>query len=267
MNSTQGAAHKTGLDPARPTVLITGASRGIGLGFAARYADEGWNVIATARNPARAVELQNLAARSNSVVVEELDILNETQLELLASKYASVPIDVLINNAAFHGGKPDDHRLGTYNYATFERYMAVNVFGPLKVCEAFFASVAKSDQKKIVTLTTRLSCLSSPSPFNAFHFQAISKTALNRAMRVLQLELRKTGIIVALISPGRTDTDGLAASRAAVAASLGDGALPPNQPAALSVEQSVAAMMRVIADLNESYDGSHLDLQGNIVPW
>jgi len=267
MNSTQGAAHKTGLDPTRPTVLITGASRGIGLGFAARYADDGWNVIATARNPAAAPELQNLAARSSSLILEELDVLKETELQALASKYANVPIDVLINNAAFHGGKPDDHRLGTYNYGTFERYMAVNVFGPLKVCEAFFRSVAISSQKKIVTLTTRLSCLSTPSPFNAFHFQAISKTALNRAMRALQLELRQTGIIVALISPGRTETDGLAASRAAVAASLGEGAPPPNQPAALSVEQSVAALVQVIADLNKSYDGSHLDLRGNVIPW
>lgn len=267
MNNRQEAAREIGLDPTRPTVLITGSSRGIGLGFAARYADDGWNVIATARNPAGAVELQNLAARLTSVVVEKLDVLNETELDLLANKYANVPIDILINNAAFHGGKPDDHRLGTYNYSTFERYMAVNVFGPLKVCEAFFESVAKSDQKKIVTLTTRLSCLSSPPPINAFHFQAISKTALNRAIRALQLELRQTGIIVALISPGRVDTDGLAASRAAVAASLGEDTPPPNQPVPLSVEQSVATMVKVIADLDESYDGSHLDFQGNSIPW
>ena len=82
----------------------------------------------------------------------------------------------------------------------------------------------------------------------------------------LQLELRQTEIIVTLISPGRVDTDGLAASRAAVAASL-KGDTPPNQPAPLSVEQSVATMVRVIADLDESYDGSHLDFQGNRIPW
>ena len=201
------------------------------------------------------------------MVVEKLDVLNETELDLLAKKYSIVPIDVLINNAAFHGGQPDDHRLGTYNYSTFQRYMEVNVFGPLKICEAFFKSVAKSDQKKIVTITTRLSSLSNPPPFNAFHFQAISKTALNRAIRALQLELRHTGIVVALISPARTDTDGLAASRAAVAASLGPDTPPPNQPAPLSVEQSVAAMVQVIADLDESYGGGHLDFQGNSIPW
>jgi len=267
MNDRQEAARAVGPDPNRPTVLITGASRGIGLGFAARYGHDGWNVIATARNPAGAVELQNLAARLDSVVVEELDVLNETELDLLAKKYANVPIDVLLNNAAFHGGQPADHRLSTYNYSTFERYMAVNVFGPLKVCEAFFKSVAKSSQKKIVTITTRLSCLSSPSPYNAFQFQAISKTALNRAIRALQLELQETGIIVALISPARTDTDGLAASRAAVAASLGSNTPPPNQPAPLSVEQSVAGMVKVISDLDGSYDGSHLDFQGNSIPW
>ncbi len=254
-------------DSNRPTVLITGANRGIGLGFAKYYAEHGWNVFAAARNPADTQELHELADRFASVAIEKLDVINEDDLRLLSSKYASLPIDLLINNAAFHGGKPQDHRLGAYNYNTFERYMAVNVFGPLKVSEAFLGSVASSEQKKIVTLTTRLSSLSMEPPFNAFQFQSISKAAVNRAMRALQLEVQNLGLIVALISPGIVDTDGLAEGFAAVAASLPDDAPQIEMPSPSSVEESVAAMVEVIARLDRSYDGSHLDSNGQVIPW
>ena len=254
------------LDPDRPTVLITGSNRGIGFGLVQQYAADGWNVIATTRNPTAATELQNFSAESKFVHIEALDVLDETELGLLSKKYAHVPIDVLINNAAFHGGAPKDHLLGTYSYSTFERYMAVNVFGPLKVAEAFLDSVAQSEQKKIVTITTGLAILSSPPPIRGFTFQSISKAAVNRAMRTLQIELRDARIIVALISPGRVDTDGLAEAGAAVAAGR-NGAPPPSMPPPLSIENGAAAMTEVIASLDETYDGSHLDLHGNVIPW
>ena len=259
------------LDTDRSTVLITGSNRGIGLGFAAYYADAGWNVIATARNPLDASELQMLADDSTNIVVEELDVLDTAELEFLSQKYSGIEIDLLINNAAFHGGAPSDHLLGTYDYSTFERYMSVNVFGPLAVAEAFVDSIAASEQKKIVTLTTGLASVTSPPPISCFAFQGISKAAANKAMRTLQIELRPRGIIVALISPGTVATDGLAAAGSAMAPCL-EGMPPAMQVAAgggaqYSVEESVAAMAEVIEGLDETYDGSHLNLTGEIAPW
>ena len=57
-----------------PTVLITGSSRGIGLELARQYAERGWNVIATCRTPARAADLQAIAADHDNLVIEELDV-------------------------------------------------------------------------------------------------------------------------------------------------------------------------------------------------
>jgi NAD(P)-dependent dehydrogenase (short-subunit alcohol dehydrogenase family) len=258
-------------DTDQSTVLITGSNRGIGLGFAAYYAEAGWNVIATARNPRDASELHELADGSTNVVIEELDVLDTAELGYLSQKYSGVEIDLLINNAAFHGGAPSDHLLGTYDYSTFERYMSVNVFGPLAVAEAFVNSIAASEQKKIVTLTTGLASLTSPPPLSCFAFQGISKAAVNKAMRTLQVELRPRGIIVALISPGTVATDGLAAAGSAMAPCLEE--MPPAMQAAAgggaqySVEESVAAMAEVIEGLDETYDGSHLNLTGEIAPW
>jgi NAD(P)-dependent dehydrogenase (short-subunit alcohol dehydrogenase family) len=130
---------------------------------------------------------------------------------------------VLINNAAFHGGAPDDHRVGTLDAETFQTYMSVNVFGPLAVSEAFLESVQMSDQKKIVTLSSGIASLANPPPVDGFHFHAISKTAVNRAMRGLQVQLRGTGVIVALISPGGVDTDGFAAAVQAYQGGRGSG--------------------------------------------
>jgi NAD(P)-dependent dehydrogenase (short-subunit alcohol dehydrogenase family) len=259
------------VDSDRPTVLITGSNRGIGLGFVSHYAAAGWNVIATTRNPSDASALQSLAQTSANISIEELDVLDAAELEGLSQKLSSIGIDLLINNAAFHGGSPGDHLLGTYNYSTFERYMSVNVFGPLAVAEAFVDSIAASKQKKIVTLTTGLASVTSPPPVSCFAFQGISKAAMNKAMRTLQIELRPRHIIVALISPGTVATDGFAAAGNAMAPCLEEMS-PAIQAAAagdaqFSIAESVAAMAKVIEGLDENYDGSNLTLTGEIAPW
>lgn len=254
------------LDSERRTVLITGSNRGIGLGLAKQYAANGWNVIATTRNPDSAMDLQELAGQSADVHIEALDVVNETELAQLAKKYSNEPIDVLIHNAAFHGGEPEDNLLGSYAYDTFARYMAVNTFAPLKVSEAFLESVKKSKQKKIITITSFLSSLTFAPPISGGTFQLASKAGVNRAMRTLQHELRDDGVIVGLVSPGKVDTDGLALASKALAA----GRIAPPSGGAistLSIESAVGEIVKVIAGLDDTYDGSHLDLRGNVIPW
>src|SRR5210317_1232900 len=76
----------------KPTVLITGANRGLGLEFARQYAADGWRVIATARNPERADELKAL-----SVEMATLDVADPASVARLASTLEGRPIDLLIN--------------------------------------------------------------------------------------------------------------------------------------------------------------------------
>ena len=258
----------TGFDADQPTVLITGSNRGIGLGFAQHYAEAGWNVIATTRTPGTADVLNQLAAQFARVRVEELDVLDAAELAGLAAKYAATPIDLLINNAAFHGGEPEDQQFGSFNFQTFQRYMAVNTFGPLAVSEAFYSSVAMSEQRRIVTLTTGLAILSQEVPLPGIHFQAISKAAANRAMRALQFELKQDDITVILMSPGRVLTDGLAAAGRAIQAGMPDGVvIPDDGPPPMTVTEAVSAMAGTIANVDTGYDGSHIDLFGNKMPW
>ena len=67
------------------TVLITGANRGIGLAMARNYAERGWRVIATARKPDKATELNALATANSKVSVERLDVLDAGQVDALAN--------------------------------------------------------------------------------------------------------------------------------------------------------------------------------------
>src|SRR4051812_20330701 len=81
------------------TVLVTGSNRGLGYEFAKQYAEKGWTVIATTRNPDGAKELKDLAAKYKNITIEKLDLMDEPGINLLANRYKGKPIDLLICNA------------------------------------------------------------------------------------------------------------------------------------------------------------------------
>jgi NAD(P)-dependent dehydrogenase (short-subunit alcohol dehydrogenase family) len=236
------------------TVLVTGANRGLGLEFAAQYAAAGWNVIATARDPAGAAELRALAASNRKVSIEELDVSEQASIAALAAKYAHTPIDVLINNAGVLG---DLHAqtLGSLEHAEFERVMDVNVYGALAMAEAFRDQVAASEQKKIVSITSRSGTISQPG-YRGPYFYRASKIALNMVMRVLADDLRERGVIVALVAPYPTDTEML---RTLIGP---EAAARQARPA-----DSVAGMIRVIDRLTLDNASVALLADGKPLPW
>ena len=123
-----------------PTVLITGANRGLGLEFAKQYAEAGWTVIACCRDRGTADEIRNLAkANGGRVKVGRLDVLAHASIEAVAETYKGQPIDILINNAGEMGPKREDigrQSFGGMEYDIWDRIMRTNVFGPMKVSEA-----------------------------------------------------------------------------------------------------------------------------------
>ena len=198
------------------TVLITGSNRGIGLELARNYVQRGWRVIGTARRPEAADDLQAIAADHPNLQIERLDVLDHAMIDSLAEKLSDLPIDVLLNNAAILG-EPNDQNFGSLDYDLFARVMATNVYGPLKMAEAFTDHVERSNQKKIVAITSAQGSITMLRGSGIVIYNT-SKAALNMSMRSTAMALKPRGITVALISPGAVDTDmmNLALDRAGI---------------------------------------------------
>ncbi len=230
------------------TVLITGASRGIGLEFAHGYAARGWNVIATCRQPETAESLQNLARRQQNFVIEKLDVLDHARIDFLAKQYEGSPIDLLINNAGISGGF-ENQVFGSINYANYEAVLATNFIAPLKMAEAFIDHVAQSEWKKIINISSMPSSIGLTS--GGQYIDRPSKASLNMVMRTLAMDVAKRGIIVGLVAPGLVDTD------------LTRELDFPK----ISTEESVGAVIDLIEAFSIETSGTLIQNTGEELPW
>jgi NAD(P)-dependent dehydrogenase (short-subunit alcohol dehydrogenase family) len=244
------APASTAADGGAATVLITGSNRGIGLEFAKRYAERGWKVIATCRDPASANALKELAGRSPKVTIERLDVVDHPGIDALAAKYAGQPIDVLLNNAGIGGGG-ENQEFGKLKYDVYAGVLKVNAEGPIKMCEAFLKNVEASKQKKMMTVSSNQGSIGNVKMPMLYWYRS-SKSAVNMIMVNLALQLKSRGIIVGLVTPGPTDTDFMAG--------LPKRMLRP-------VEEAVRDMMREIDRFDMSMTGQFLGFKGDILPW
>jgi len=241
-----------GFDAGQPTVLITGANRGLGLEFAHQYAAQGWNVIASCRRPGEAEDLQALANKFDRLAVERLDVTSDEQVAALAKKYADQPMDVLLNNAGIYGTL-EKQTLGNFDYEELKKVFDVNTVGALRVTEAFLDNVVASEQKKIISLGGGMGTQSIGPLFGGHYFIKMSKSAHLMAMGVLQKDMKDSGIIVTMISPGRVDTELMRDS----------GWTGPS----ISAEESAGHVINRIALLDESMRGKLVTYDGKVIPW
>ena len=230
-----------------PTVLVTGANRGIGLEFTRQYLAEGYAVIAATRDPGAAHRLRQLERDSKgSLALVEADVADSASVRRGAAQAPDSAIDILINCAALYGG--DRQTIGSIDYHDWMRVLDVNVLGPLRVCEAYLDRVARSDRRLIVTLTSGMGSLADNTSGGSIAYRT-SKAAVNMAMRTAAIDLKSRGISCVVLNPGWVKTD------------LGG----PN--AKLSPEQSVAAMRRLIAELGPNDSGRFYNYDGREYPW
>ena len=190
-----------------PTVLVTGGNRGIGLELVRQYAARGWRVIATARKPAEATELNALAAASGGkVTVETLDVMDLAAIDALAVKLQGQPVDILFNNAGITGGGEHQQFAKNMQWELFDSVFRTNVVGPLKMAEAFLPNVLAGQQKKISNVSSSQGSIGTTKTGTLYIYRS-SKAALNMVMKNLANQLKSKGIAVALIDPGPVDTD------------------------------------------------------------
>jgi len=242
------------------TVLVTGSDRGLGLEFTKQYAARGDTVIATCRHPEKAMELQTLAHDIRNVVVERLDVNDDDEVKALATKYHGRPIDVLVNNAGVLGER-EDQTLGTLSRKAFHEVMDVNAFGPLAVSQAFRDNVIASHERKIVAVTSGLGSISRSGgmPKGPYYYR-MSKAAVNMGLQALGADLKSQGVIVAVVSPGASDTQMFAA--------FTDDYRGGRKPAANTAAQSVAGMIAVIDKLDAAHATEGiLNYDGTVTAW
>jgi NAD(P)-dependent dehydrogenase (short-subunit alcohol dehydrogenase family) len=207
-----------------PTALITGAGRGLGKELARQYAEDGWKVIGTTRR--------------------EFDVTDFDAIGKFAST-VSEPIDLLLCNAGISGKRGTS--IGSFDYASWEEVLKVNLLGAAAVAEAFVEHVARSERRIIAFMSSRLGSISETTghtlPYSS------SKAALNMVARAFSVLLREREIIVLALHPGwvRTDMGG------------------PGAPVA--PEDSARGLRKVIAGAKREDSGRFFNYDGGGIAW
>jgi NAD(P)-dependent dehydrogenase (short-subunit alcohol dehydrogenase family) len=218
-----------------PTVLITGANRGLGLEFARQYAADGWNVVATARESSS--ELDGLGVR-----VETLDMSDFEGVASFGRRLDA--LDLLIANAGTYGpndaADADDARewLDTF---------AVNTVAPFLLAKAVLPLVEQA-RGKLIAISSKMGSIDDNRSGGYLAYRS-SKTALNSAWRTLALEVRRRDVVAAVLHPGWVKTR------------MGGSSAP------LDPEDSIGGMRRVIERLSLDDSGGFYGYDGATIPW
>lgn len=225
-----------------PTLLITGANRGIGLELTRRYAADGWQVIACCRDPQAASALQAVPGK---VIMETLDVADYAAVDRLAAAYAGTPIDLLLNNAGIYGNR--DGSLKISDFDTYLKVLQVNSVAPMKLALAMLPSLKQAKAAKIATISSRMGSITHGSG-GSYVYRA-SKAAINAAMHNLALDLKPAGITCIVLHPGwvKTDMGGAGAD--------------------IDVATSAAGLKRVIDGAAMADTGKFFNYDGSEIPW
>jgi NAD(P)-dependent dehydrogenase (short-subunit alcohol dehydrogenase family) len=179
------------------TIVITGASSGIGKATAKYFAENGWNVAATMRKPENEKDLGNLAG----VKLYALDVTDTKQVETAIGRIKSDfgQIDVLLNNAGYGLIGP----LELADEAQINKQFETNVFGCLRTIKAVLPAM-KEKRKGLILNVTSIGGIVTMPLASLYH---ATKFAMEGLSQSLNYELNPLGIRVATIAPGGVSTD------------------------------------------------------------
>lgn len=234
-----------------PSVLITGANRGIGLAFARSFAAAGWRVHACCRDPDGAEDLAALIAdtagadTAGAVTLHRLDVTDGPMIAGLSRELADEAIDVLVNNAGVMGPRTD---FGETDYDGWLPVFETNTLAPMRMAEGFVEQLAKSGRKLIVNISSIMGSIGETAGGGAIVYRS-SKAALNMVSKSLSVELAPRGITVIAFHPGWVQTD------------MGGAG------AAVTPGASVEGMRAVIERVTPNDSGHFFNFDGHEIRW
>lgn len=224
-------------NPAPSSILIIGASRGIGFELVRQYRDAGHTVTATVRRKADVKKVEALGAK--------VIVFDAVKSPLAAVNRAAAKADIVIFNAGVLGerGKIGDK----HSAATFDQVMRTNVYAPLRFMSAVAGKLAQRGAK-LAVLSSIMGSKHHMASSSSVVYRA-SKAAVNMVARATALEFGEQGLIVLALHPGwvRTDMGG--------------------SDADIDVETSVRGLIKVIARAKPADSGLYFDYTGKKLSW
>lgn len=217
-------------------VVITGASRGIGLSLSKQYQQQGWNVYAVCRQASPELEAAGVS------VIDNIDVTNGQAVKALAQTLSDVKVNLLINNA----GLLKNEVLGEIDFDSIQDQIEVNAYGPIRVTQALLANF--SDNAKVVMITSRMGSVSDNTSGGRYGYR-MSKAALNIASVSIAHDLAHRGIAVGIIHPGLVGTE--------MIGGVGD----------LTPDEAASRISKRIEELNLQSSGTFLHSNGDVLPW
>jgi len=218
--------------------LVIGASRGIGLELVRQYLADGWRVIATARRKEEVAMLAEMGAEAH-----RLDVTNVEAVAGMGWKLDGEELDVAILNAGVYGPRTDGFPMQT----DFDSVMHINVLGAMRLLP-IIAPLVGAARGKLAVMSSRMGSLSERQGSSGSLYRA-SKAALNSVLIDTAHQFGPQGATCVALHPGwvRTDMGG--------------------PGAALSVEESVRGLRKVLADLPASEQAVYRDYDGSPIGW
>ncbi|WP_144157854.1 SDR family oxidoreductase [Paraburkholderia sp. BCC1885] len=223
------------------TVLIVGASRGLGREFARQYKQSGWRVLATARDETSLDALKALGAETFS-----LDVTSQTEIAALGWKLDGERLDAAIVVSGVYG--PRTESIETVTAEDFDTVMVTNVRGPMQLLPILLPLVEDAGGV-LAVLSSKMGSIAEATGTTGWLYR-VSKAALNDALKIASLQTRRAACVA--LHPGwvRTDMGG--------------------PQAAIDPERSVHGMREVLthaAAAHESFNGRFFQYDGTALDW
>jgi NAD(P)-dependent dehydrogenase (short-subunit alcohol dehydrogenase family) len=229
-------------------ILITGASRGIGLELVRQCLARGGRVFAGCRRPADAAELQKLAEiASPNLTLLALDVADELSLDKARQQVGAQveALDLLYNNAAINLG---DESIAEVTAQKLAETLRVNAIGPVLVAQRFYDLLRLGDSPGLINISSEAGSITRMRHFRGYGYYG-SKAALNMYTRCLSLDPDLKEVTVISLHPGwvRTDMGGPMAS--------------------LSPQESVKKILNIVDRLTLQDTGKFYTYTGDEYPW